>query len=106
MPTQQIKEYLANPEAYAAAAAPAAAADSGAGGGAATEAAAADADDDSDESMVSADPILLLFLPRTRPASIAPHFAFTIPTIAAAAPFTLLHCEPPAGRSWVGFRGP
>jgi len=52
---QQIKEYLANPEAYAAAAAaPAAAADSGAGGGAAAAAAAAEPEEESDDDMVSA----------------------------------------------------
>ena len=53
---QQIKEYLTNPEAYAAAAAtPAAAADSGAGGGAAPAAAAAEPEEESDDDMVSAD---------------------------------------------------
>jgi len=53
---QQIKEYLANPEAFAAAAAPAAAAaDSGGGGGAAPEAAPAESEEESDGDMVSAD---------------------------------------------------
>lgn len=53
---QQIKEYLANPEAFAAAAAPAAtAADSGAGGGAAPEPAAAESEEESDGDMVRAD---------------------------------------------------
>jgi len=49
----KIKEYLANPEAFAAAAAPAAtaAADSGAGGGAAPESAAVEPEEDSDEDM-------------------------------------------------------
>ena len=53
---QQIKEYLANPEAFAAAAVtPAAAADSGAGGGSAPAAAAAEPEEESDDDMVSAD---------------------------------------------------
>jgi len=48
---EKIKEYLANPEAFAAAAAPAAAADSGAGGGAAPAAAAAEPEEESDDDM-------------------------------------------------------
>jgi len=48
----KIKEYLTNPEAYAAAAVtPAAAADSGAGGGAAPAAAAAEPEEESDDDM-------------------------------------------------------
>jgi len=48
----KIKEYLANPEAFAAAAAPAAAAaDASAGGGAAAEPAPAEPEEDSDEDM-------------------------------------------------------
>ena len=63
---EQIKEYLANPEAFAAAAAtPAAAADSGAGGGAAPAAAAAEPEEESDDDMVSAD--------LTTPTSPHPH---------------------------------
>jgi large subunit ribosomal protein LP0 len=49
---EKIKEYLANPEAFAAAAVtPAAAADSGAGGGAAPAAAAAEPEEESDDDM-------------------------------------------------------
>jgi len=48
---EKIKEYLANPEAFAAAAAPAAAADSGAGGGGAPEPAAAEPEEESDDDM-------------------------------------------------------
>lgn len=50
---QQIKEYLANPEAFAATAAPTAAANSGAGGGGAPEPAAAEPEEESDDDMVS-----------------------------------------------------
>jgi len=55
MQNQQVKEYLANPEAFAAADAPAAAGDSGAGGGAAPAAAAAESEEESDGDMVSTD---------------------------------------------------
>ena len=81
---QQIKEYLANPDAYAAAAAPTAAADSGAGGAAAA-AAAAEPEEESDEDMVSAD---LTPHPPIRKS----HSRFPSPRRFLAAP-------------WVGFRG-